>query len=142
MFVINYSTTLSKYIKRENEVFIMYLASEVDVFFCNNRDFLWCSEESFEVEFLHHSYQKIRRTYTITSKKIVETMADADGHNSIPQHRIASNDGAIESRHQGLHFPRVGFSIVPAVEEIALENDSQNISPPSHRSAVVMALLK
>ena len=84
-------------------------------FFARNEIFLCRSEDFFDVEFLHRSYQKVRRAYTNYINIIVKKMADVDGHKSIPRRPITANDRAIKSQQQGQHFPRVGFLVAPAV---------------------------
>ncbi len=58
-------------------------------------------------------------------------MADADDNNSIPRRPITSNNKAIESKQQGQHVLRIGFSIKPAItEREATLNNNKNTPTP------------
>jgi hypothetical protein len=46
------------------------------------------------------------------------TTPDTNCNNFVPRRPITANDTSIERQQQGLHVPRVGFLIAPAVTEI------------------------
>ncbi len=101
--------------KHENQSLSIEFASEVYVFFFNYCEKLWCSEDFLKMRFLEYVYLNLRRSYTNSIKIIVKTMADANGHNSVPRLPHLPTFGANESQQQGQQLPRVGVTFAPGV---------------------------
>ena len=98
MLISTCSTTLSLGTRLENEVLIAKCHSKARVSLCRYAQNFVRFEEFWGVEFLHHSYQKLRRAYVNYIEITIKTMADADGNISTLRLPTKSIDGANESQ--------------------------------------------
>ena len=80
MLISTCSTTLSLGTRLENEVLIAKCHSKARVSLCRYAQNFVRFEEFWGGEFLHHSYQKLRRAYVNYIEIIVKAIADADNN--------------------------------------------------------------